>query len=72
MAISPTILIVDDDPQMCKSIEKLLRTDGYHSKISFSGPDAMEKISAYDIDIVLLDLLMPGMDGFQIFDNIIQ
>lgn len=72
MAITPAILIIDDDPQMCKSIETLLRTDGFQPEISFSGHDAIEKISAYDIDIVLLDLLMPGMDGFQVFDNIIQ
>lgn len=72
MAIAPTILIVDDDPQMCKSIEKLLKGDGYQPSISYSGPGAMEMISEHNIDIVLLDILMPEMDGFQVFDNIIQ
>ena len=72
MAITPTILIVDDDPQMCKSLEKLLREDGYQPRISYSGPEAMERISEHNIDIVLLDILMPEIGGFQVFDNIIQ
>ncbi len=72
MAITPTILIVDDDPQMCKSLEKLLREDGYQSRISYSGLEAMEWISEHKIDIVLLDILMPEINGFQVFDNIIQ
>ena len=72
MAMTPTILIVDDDPQMCKSLEELLRADGYQPRISYSGPEAMEKISEHNIDIVLLDILMPEIDGFQVFDNIIQ
>jgi PAS domain S-box-containing protein len=72
MTIPPTILIVDDDPQMCNSIEKLLREDGHQPMISNSGLEAMEWVSKHNIDIVLLDILMPEIDGFQVFDNIIQ
>ena len=72
MEITPTILIVDDDPQMCTSIEQLLRAYGYQPKVSYSGPAAMEWISENNIDIVLLDILMPEIDGFQVFDNINQ
>jgi adenylate cyclase len=63
MAPSSTILVVDDTPQNIRLAEALLAPGGYEIAAAASGAEALDCIEASSPDLVLLDLLMPGMDG---------
>ncbi len=70
MPYIPKILIVDDEPRMCNSLNALLSGRGYEIHISNSGKEAIECMSKNNFDLVLLDMVMPDMDGGQIMDHI--
>ena len=60
------ILIVDDERSMRKSLEEILRLEGYQVEAVGDGKTAMEKLTANDYDLMLLDLKMPGVDGLEV------
>lgn len=62
------ILIVDDDAVICRLLEMNLRLDGYGSASVNSGADAMATLSAERPDAAVLDLMMPGMDGWGLLE----
>lgn len=67
MSCSPaSILIVDDDSQNRKLLEALLRPEGYVLRCAASGEEALEAVAQQAPDLILLDLMMPGMDGYQV------
>ena len=61
----PQILCVDDEPQNLKLLEAVLVPRGYEVIKAANGKEALTKMNELDIDIVLLDLMMPQMDGFE-------
>jgi len=60
------ILLVDDDPRTLEMLEETLRSAGYETQSVQSGARALEVLSSKLVSAVLLDLLMPGMDGFEV------
>lgn len=60
------ILIVDDIPSNIKVLRYSLRKAGYAVTISESGPDALAASTAQHFDLILLDVMMPGMDGYEV------
>ncbi len=70
MSYTPKILIVDDEPRMCTSLKMLLSHYGYEIHTSNSGKEAVEYLSKNNFDLVLLDMVMPDMDGRQVMDHI--
>lgn len=70
MSYIPRILIVDDEPQVCESLKRLLKRQGYDIFTAISGKEALEILAAGSFDLILLDLIIPDMDGFQIMDHI--
>ncbi len=66
----PRILCVDDEPQNLKLLEALLASRGYEVIKAASGQEALERINEQGIDLVLLDVMMPGIDGFEICSKI--
>jgi signal transduction histidine kinase/DNA-binding response OmpR family regulator len=66
------ILLVDDDPRSLALLEETLRAAGYETQSVRSGTRALEVLSSKLISAVLLDLLMPGMDGFEVIRHIRQ
>jgi two-component system, sensor histidine kinase and response regulator len=64
------ILLVDDDPKALELMEEILQTAGYKAERALGGASALEILSSKTIGAVLLDLLMPGMDGFQVIRHI--
>jgi len=62
----PIILCVDDDPANLKLFENILVPRGYEVVSAANGEEALQKIKTRTIDLVLLDLMLPGMDGLQV------
>ena len=57
------ILIVDDDENICEVIKLYLENSGYETQLSFDGKDAEEKFLTYKPDLVILDIMLPHIDG---------
>jgi CheY-like chemotaxis protein len=66
------ILLVDDDPTALELLEETLHSAGYETQSVQSGARALEVLSSKLVGAVLLDLLMPGMDGFQVISHVRQ
>jgi signal transduction histidine kinase len=66
----PLILICDDEPLMTKSIEAVLRTLDYRIQTTTDPDQALNLIHANSPDLVILDVMMPGMTGFEIIDAV--
>jgi PAS domain S-box-containing protein len=62
----PVILIVDDQPQNTELLEAYLVPKGYEIVKAANGEEALEKLSVNQIDLILLDVMMPGIDGFEV------
>jgi two-component system response regulator ResD len=66
------ILIVDDEPMVRETIAQVLRDEGYTVEVADDGRDALIKLDAHRPDAVLLDLMMPGMNGRQFLTELRQ
>lgn len=64
--IAPNVLIVDDIPKNLKLLEGMLQPLRYHVLKADSGEAALDIMSKVDVDLVLLDVMMPGLDGFEV------
>lgn len=60
------VLVVDDDPDIAKFIEVTLVAAGYEVAVAFDGQEALDKVEALRPDLVLLDIMLPTMDGFEV------
>jgi len=65
-----SFVIVDDDPMMAQTMQTLLAKDGHKVTVFNSGKEALEQIPAIAPDCVLLDLMMPGIDGFSVIKEL--
>ena len=64
------IIIIDDDPKLCESYKEYLEPLGYDVATAHTGPDGLEKVLQGDFCAVILDVMLPGMDGFEVLKNI--
>jgi adenylate cyclase len=62
----PRILIVDDTVQNIRLLEAVLEPRGYAVVTATSGTEALEKIASEQLDLILLDIVMPGIDGYEV------
>ena len=60
------VLIVDDDKNICDLLRLYLEKEGYGVILSHDGDEAVAKFNALKPDLILLDIMLPGMDGWQI------
>ena len=65
-----TVLIVDDEPSIIVPLEFLMKQNGYDVIVAQSGEEAIELIAKYIPDLVLLDIMLPGIDGFEVCEII--
>ncbi len=64
--MADTVLIVDDDESVQTMLYKVIRSNGLNAEIASSGEEAVKLASRKHFDLILLDVNMPGMDGFQV------
>ena len=60
------VLLVEDDPAAAQSIEMMLRSESYVCDVTDMGEDGLEIGKLYDYDIIVLDLMLPDMDGYEV------
>jgi two-component system, OmpR family, alkaline phosphatase synthesis response regulator PhoP len=68
--MAKTILIVDDEPSILMTIQFLMKQQGYDVLTAERGEDALDLISRYKPDLVLLDIMLPGIDGYEVCEII--
>ena len=60
------ILIVDDDKNICDTLKTNLEKEGYSTIVTASGEEAISKFDSFRPDFVLLDVMLPDIDGWQV------
>jgi two-component system, sensor histidine kinase and response regulator len=63
---SAKILIIDDEPVICQTLEALLTGESYLFASANNGSEGLEKVASFEPDVILLDVMMPGMDGIEV------
>ncbi|MCP4371644.1 MAG: response regulator [Deltaproteobacteria bacterium] len=64
------ILIVDDEPSIIVPVQFLMEQNGYDVMVAFSGEEAMEIIADKEVDLILLDIMLPVIDGFEVCQRV--
>ncbi|MCX9089646.1 MAG: response regulator [Candidatus Methanoperedens sp.] len=64
------IMVVDDEPDTVDLIKLVLETEGFEVISAYSGKECLEKLKIEKPSMILLDLMMPGMDGWEVFHEI--
>ena len=65
-----TVLIVDDDPKLLKMLRRTLAYEGFHVLSATNGNEALAEVQAHRPDVVVLDWLMPGLDGIGVLERL--
>jgi DNA-binding response OmpR family regulator len=61
-----TVLVVDDEPTIAEVVSRYLERAGYRTRIASDGPQALERVAERRPDLVVLDLMLPGIDGLEV------
>jgi len=62
----PKVLVVDDDPDLVAICSIVLESEGYEVEAARNGSEAIDKLEQDDVDVVLLDVMMPVLDGLSV------
>jgi DNA-binding response OmpR family regulator len=68
--MSYRVLIADDEPNIVMSLEFLMRSEGYVVSVAEDGEQALQEIVEFRPDLVLLDVMMPKLDGFEVLQRL--
>jgi len=68
--MSHSVLIIDDDKWIAMSTSMVLEAEGFEVHSALSGPEGIEKVRRLKPGIVLLDIMMPGMDGWETLERL--
>ncbi|HSQ00907.1 MAG TPA: response regulator [Candidatus Dormibacteraeota bacterium] len=64
------ILIVDDDPNTLEILRRWLNREGYSTVSADNGPACLQALNKEAVDVIVLDVMMPGMDGLQVCERL--
>src|SRR6516225_1682818 len=65
-ALARTILVVEDEAPIAEAVAHRLRSEGFDVQIAVDGPSGVERSQRLDPDLVVLDLMLPGLDGLDV------
>jgi len=68
--IGTRLLLVDDNAKLCRMVKQYLEPLGYDVALAHTGPDGLQKALRESFDAILLDVMLPGMDGFAVLKQI--
>jgi DNA-binding NtrC family response regulator len=68
MRAQPSILLIEDEPYLLHNLQMLLQNEGYRVIATCDSAEGIKQLEAQGFDLVITDLVMPGIDGFQILD----
>ncbi len=68
--MSKKILIVEDEPSIIAPLEFLMEQNNYEVKVADTGEKALDLIENFDADLILLDIMLPGIDGYEVCQKI--
>lgn len=71
-SVRTRILIIDDDRKLCRLIKDYLEPMGYEIELAHTGPEGLEKALGEPFHAVILDLMLPGLDGFEVLKRLRQ
>jgi DNA-binding response OmpR family regulator len=63
---SPTVLVVDDSPDLVEVLSLFLTRQGMTVLCAYDGRECLEKVREHAVDVIILDIMMPGMDGLEV------
>ena len=66
MSEKKRILVVDDEPDFCAIVQNQLEKEGFDVEIAYNGIEGLEKVHANPPDAIVLDVMMPEMDGYEV------
>ena len=64
------ILIIDDEPNVCELLSETLKNGGYEAHKALSGQEGLDKAASVKPDLILLDVMMPVMDGWKVLEKL--
>jgi DNA-binding response OmpR family regulator len=64
------VLIVDDEPSIIVPLQFLMEQNGYETSVAFSGEEAIETVAASHPNLILLDIMLPIIDGFEVCQRV--
>jgi DNA-binding response OmpR family regulator len=64
--VASKVLIVDDEPNIVLSLEFLMEQQGYETRVARDGEEALAEVERFRPDLVLLDVMLPRRDGFEV------
>ncbi|KNF09040.1 hypothetical protein CLPU_4c00860 [Gottschalkia purinilytica] len=65
-----SILIIDDDIELCRLLKKCMETEGYNADVAHTGIEGLNLINTQDYQLIILDIMMPEMDGISTLTHI--
>jgi DNA-binding response OmpR family regulator len=65
-----SVLVADDDPRLLKLVQRNLELNGYRVLTAMDGTNALKMAEAEELDLLLLDIMMPGMDGWETLERL--
>ena len=68
--VANTVLIVDDQPSIVVPLQFLMEQNGYNVMVAQRGEEALEIITRSPPDLILLDIMLPGMDGYEVCESV--
>jgi two-component system OmpR family response regulator len=72
MESNGTILVVEDQPGVRVCLEQILRMAGYQVLAAGDGREALATLEAHDVDLIVADIMMPNMNGYQLFERVVD
>ncbi len=64
------ILVIDDEPSIVKLVQAYLKPEGYEVYTAMDGPGGLKAARAFKPDLIILDLMLPGMDGIELLTQL--